>query len=729
MNNNAHVLEELAKHFANDYFSISDVTIDENNDENTARIKMEIFGSHYESIDVRKSHRVRNIFVIGAGASFDCYPEIPMADTAIKKIRTKLDIDYLERNKWFKKKNDSYAEKLRKLGKYNPEDFESQLAIFSNFISIEDILTELKELYNKKWYPSLFYEMLAHLFKHRFIDVIINFNFDELLDQALREELGQADYKHIYSDGQCMPLQDVLTDGRLKQPIYIKPHGTISHKSSLKFTKEAYFKLSEDVMTNLLESLIKGERGENREPITRVNLIVVGTSMKSFEFNSIVKKLPKDSAIYFISPTPPDIEAFEKEDPDFARIFKGFYHSKEGGFDRYFHIDTSQGPNQLGKIFEGLYTHGFRKKFFTPLYEPKDIYRHKLINEVFYYDGKRLFKDDRNYLLVRTHLEFVIAISKAKGRISLNELMQERFGSYYREYYDLAAEQKAQAETIYDIFDYYGGNGELYDYSERKFDLPGRHDKSFIHAMLEKFISLAKSKSLEELHVFSGDRVKQAEKWLGKIYEHDSLSIAPKFNFNEFYTYQYPHEGNILPTKLSLIRKFISVIKKWDLVLISSSKGKILKNILQAEKKMNETASPPFNYSEKFCCLVLEDDLYRDELASLISPDRMIDNKIHMCSRDHEGDNIMLFLKRGDKQKPWKFVKAIIYHRIHNSLKIFPYFTESERDMEYLSRVFFKQFCFATEVQHSQAAQLEILNNFAKSFDKKMKDRKRGGSM
>ncbi|MBK7939692.1 MAG: hypothetical protein IPJ82_22550 [Lewinellaceae bacterium] len=81
-------------------------------------------------------------------------------------------------------------------------DFESYLLLMTKFFREQDVRKALQEMFNVRYAPCLFYEIAAHLFKHRFFDVIINFNFDELLDQSIREEMGVADYK-IISDGDC----------------------------------------------------------------------------------------------------------------------------------------------------------------------------------------------------------------------------------------------------------------------------------------------------------------------------------------------------------------------------------------------------------------------------------------------------------------------------------------------------------------------------------------------
>ncbi|MBK6976711.1 MAG: hypothetical protein IPH28_06005 [Cytophagaceae bacterium] len=101
-------------------------------------------------------------------------------------------------------------------------------------------------MFNQRTYPSVFYEILAHIFKNRFVDAVINFNFDESFDQAVLEEISTGELKKIVSDGDCVPYVDLVEEHNLKLPLYIKPHGTFSEKSSLRFTKEHYIDIPQE---------------------------------------------------------------------------------------------------------------------------------------------------------------------------------------------------------------------------------------------------------------------------------------------------------------------------------------------------------------------------------------------------------------------------------------------------------------------------------------------------
>lgn len=733
MSNNDKVLQEIAKQFAIDYFSISSIRP---KNENLEKVKREIFKeSYYKDLDISFPCNVRNIVVLGAGATYDAYKEIPIAKDAVQNIKAKLGIEDLYNNRLFKAKIEEHEKSMKQIYKLNPREFESELSLLSNFVPSGEIQNQLSRLYKKRLYPSLFYELLAHLFKHRFIDVIINFNFDELLDQALEEELSHEDYYRIFSDGQCIPFDEVLNNGRMKQPIYIKPHGTISYKSSLKFTKEDYFGMSPD-MKLLLSEIIQGKRGnDNLQYIDRVNLIVAGSSLKSFEFNEILKdNLPAKSAIYFFSDEEPNEDEMRKLDPAFTDKF--FKHYRDGDFNRFYRVERdANAHNQLGKAFENMYRRMFRKKLFNPLYEPKDIYRHNIITEVFYNNekGKRLFHTTKEteesllemdcmYMETRIYLEFIISLCKAKGKITLNELIQERFGHYYKLYCN-AMKNKDNKLTIYKVFDYFGVLN-CFSSSEQTITLKNRKVSHFMPGMLDKFCRLNEKTEYQQLEYFSNNRYKKGRVkfWLTKIYLHESLSIAPKFNYDIFFTFPKATEANIISTKLSLTTRFLGGDDNWDLLLVSSNKGKILLNLLNAEKGRDEKKENELvDYSKKFCCIVLEDDLYVKELEKLISTKRLLDDKINMSANQNYGDNIMLFLKRSveNLSEPWKFVKGIVCYRINESFKVFPYYVKDEEHYKILLCEFIKDYCMSNRLDYNKNTPNEKLVEFAVMFDKK----------
>jgi len=166
------------------------------------------------------------------------------------------------------------------------------LALNSNEYTANILKDNLQEIYGHRFIPTLCYEILAHMFKHRFVDAIINFNFDELLDQAIEDELESDEYYYILSDGDCPDDLNTIND-KLDRPFYIKPHGTVSYKSTLRFTREHYFHVPAEI------SRIIGDLVNIDIPLV---ILAIGFAMQSFEFNNILRRNVKDiSKIYYIN--------------------------------------------------------------------------------------------------------------------------------------------------------------------------------------------------------------------------------------------------------------------------------------------------------------------------------------------------------------------------------------------------------------------------------------------
>jgi len=417
----------------------------------------------------------RNILIIGAGATYESFSCIPLGAQVIKMFEEK----YAGKISAFpsvKEKYDNYKKEL--LLQKKELDFENILSLYSELIlTPEELRNEISDLFDFKHPPSLFYEIVAHLFKHSFIDVIINFNFDELLDKAIEEELGKDNYYHILSDGDCVPIEDMMIDGRLKIPIYIKPHGTVSHKSTLRFTKRHYLDVPENIRL-LLIKLISGERGEiigkKKEQVNKIeqiNLISVGFNMDSLEFGDIINEyLPRQSKIYHFCWNERD----ERDNYFIEKVYKRFYgrafqyhirHCNKGWTDEELHNHIysriaverfKDSDNKLTTPFSEAFSFLWRSVYylFKKDLTPRSIARHEIISYLFYdisfaaYTSNDLAAAARqrlsdtydksiSYFLDRAIVEIAIAINRNNGIIEISEILGGRAGLYYKRYRDL----------------------------------------------------------------------------------------------------------------------------------------------------------------------------------------------------------------------------------------------------------------------------------------------------
>lgn len=397
--------------------------------------------------------RTRNILVLGAGASHNVNPKIKLASDAIKIVRDRFCQEY---GKEFIRFIDKKVTELTQSYALKQDEFETQLLACST-LDNELVLSVLSELYCHKHPVSLFYEIVAHLFKHRFIDVIINFNFDEMLDNAIEEEMMDSQYHFIYSDGHCPENnRDLLYDNRLSCPIYIKPHGTISHPSTLRFTREAYYK-SPTRIKETLGYLIAGindsstfKKGEGHRPeCLPVNLIVAGFGLRSSEFNAILsEKMEKGRCqLYYFDLTKPGSDSITGKLPEEIDCFT------EDNSCLFPVRDKNYGDRTLDDWFLLLWKE-IRGSFNTNS-QPKDISRHVVLHEIF--NPATEFLIEKSYPLIqyfhdRVLVEFAIEILNCSdGLINLRQIKESRIQKYYYLY-----RKKKGEKQLFDFLKLFG---------------------------------------------------------------------------------------------------------------------------------------------------------------------------------------------------------------------------------------------------------------------------------
>jgi hypothetical protein len=172
--------------------------------------------------------QMRCIAIVGAGASA---PLLARSDELAKKLEKQFGRDKTE------------LERLVLVNNLKRKEFETRLVALSRTPdAARQVRQTISDDYAIRHPPVLAYELLAHLTKHRFLDAIISFNFDELLDQSLEDELGPGEYVRVVSDRDCTAIQPD-PDAKNYVPLYVKLHGTASEPDSLRFTPESYYSL------------------------------------------------------------------------------------------------------------------------------------------------------------------------------------------------------------------------------------------------------------------------------------------------------------------------------------------------------------------------------------------------------------------------------------------------------------------------------------------------------
>jgi hypothetical protein len=219
----------------------------------------------------------RCIAVVGAGASA---PLLKRADALATELEASFTRDEVE------------LERLKLVNNLKTNAFETRLVALSKTPdAAREVRKRISQEYDIRHPPVLGYEFLAHLLKHRFLDAIVSFNFDELLDRSLDDELAASEYKRIVFERDCGGVQ-ADPDAPDYVPLYIKLHGTASEPSSLRFTPDSYYSLPARIV-DLTRELMHTEN---------CILVTAGSGLGSFDFQRLLG-IPRNLEVYNLSRT------------------------------------------------------------------------------------------------------------------------------------------------------------------------------------------------------------------------------------------------------------------------------------------------------------------------------------------------------------------------------------------------------------------------------------------
>lgn len=420
----------------------------------------------------------RNILIIGAGAHKGTNSFMPTGDKVAKELEDELKLsskdiaaEELKKRKYIKQSELFLKTKLDidNFDEAAIDDlkkklmFEGRLHLLCTFYEKEDILKEIQKLFIQvKHFPCEFSEIIAHLLKHRFIDIIINFNFDEILDSAIEDEVGSDNYTLIVGDIDNQTADNIFENSRLRCPIYIKPHGTISKPNTIKFTHESYIDISTDTAL-LLSNLFSGKLNNKSNKLVRnINFIVSGFALKSTEFEALFRtqiKLLKskdndlklDTVRFFIFD--PRAEANVKE---FVKL-----NNLTGVNNLFFHLFDDQNgkiPNfstvsYIKKIYTELRTN---KNIFKKPFLPHNLNRHELLTKFF--NSKvienQFLNNTINYeefYKQRAIFNLFYKLFKNPRNISLTQITSDRVSKYYNLYLKESLKNGTPTEGILNL--------------------------------------------------------------------------------------------------------------------------------------------------------------------------------------------------------------------------------------------------------------------------------------
>lgn len=641
----------------------------------------------------RHNHqRERFVAIIGAGASHIATGKLmPQGNTAAKLIRKEIEEEQTVIHNFIERELDH----LRHNYGLDRNELETVLMACSKF-DRDKVLEKLQTICNAnvKHLPSLLYEIIAHMFKHRFIDIIINFNYDEILDDIIKEEINDGEYRYIYSDGHCPnENKDLLISNRIKQPVYLKPHGTISHQSSIRFTREDFFTIPtrmRETLRYLLEGKVNGVDYQDTLPI---NLIVIGCSLKSETLLSVLRDILEKKRNNQISTK---IKCW---------IFDINNRVDDFGINQLFDLYKEERPIEVEFIKLENKENALEKKLlqlwemvssnFNEEYKPRGIERHRLINKVFKHSPADLTgfyplsSDLTNYYRSRFYVELVLAYLESDGILNHQQIAESRAGIYLELYNKSTniSNKTYLRDWCSDLgLDRYKGFiWDAYIFRNAR----NYHDKDILLGDFYRNLLLR----LDEKYRIrlENEGVKKKFLSLGKvIHQKNSMKITPKYKQLHNHLFKEISNEDILNTYLNWVYKFHKVIadhKKWDLVLSISEKGKFLLGsdliTSRPEKKLGLVLSS-YN-STKF-----EDP----DLGSYgVGKSMILEGSIRYLPWWLHNQHVILFLSLKNKEASywrdqWSLQHGFYYESRQLSRRINPVYVKNEDDLFILLQIF-----------------------------------------
>ncbi|MBK7939693.1 MAG: hypothetical protein IPJ82_22555 [Lewinellaceae bacterium] len=496
----------------------------------------------------------------------------------------------------------------------------------------------------------------------------------------------------------------------MKIPVYIKPHGTISHKSSLRFTKDHYFDLPDDIK-DLLNQMFQGELADQTKPIDLINVLTVGFNLDSIEFNEILKKNKEKIRLYSITYDEKPEFYLSEDTQDKGELYK----DKDGKY-RLLPTKFGRGPDDdisvtLGDVFHDLFKQ-VNQRFKDP-YLPRGITRHLIFTKAFYREEFRKKGENetplKSYEEIEDHystssffksrsvLELAIALAGGRGKIELKELMTDRLGEVYRLYrkYHEKEKQKGLPDSLYDMAEIFQlkeeisfsrnvhNISEISDREKKEFqdeylNLFGPENDAAIreldYAKRIIFRLLTAKQTPEMLRDAFVDKHNKEELDLAIIHEMAGYfqniyqtgyyqDVNAKFSDSRLYIFDHYFKDQILHTSLSYSYRFNEVFldtDHWDYLFFISDTGSILERLAPFLEKEGALQNKKIYLIT--CAEAIKKDtghykpinqIVEERTNDLFEYPQLRDNIIHrtLPYSDHH-HHISIFLKKVPKDKP-----------------------------------------------------------------------------
>lgn len=392
------------------------------------------------------THSLRVIAVVGAGGSAEAFgraPELVSAIAAADPDGRTFDAECSRLSTIFTKDRDSLEVVLAAATRSPSRDRDVRRMV-SRFFALAA--------------PSLQqYEAVAHLTKHRCIDAVISYNFDQILDQSLLEELNEGEFHTVVTDRDASLVPSWEADHEDYIPLYVKPHGTASDPDSLRFTLDQYYDLPEGLLGGMA-TLIGNEW---------TAIISIGCGMTSFDQQYLLAQ-PDMLEIFDLSPDKISLKKVEEFREAYAqglgaskvkhwhipvkRVYESRYRlgdpldpnpaggpsgpsapfGTEGrGHGAPPHDEDPPGAEPAGVHLLDI-IHMMESSCASSVVETRSVARHEVITGPWILHRRPGHESSiERYLRDRAILEFVLAALKSGGVTNAASLVQDRSNVYY----------------------------------------------------------------------------------------------------------------------------------------------------------------------------------------------------------------------------------------------------------------------------------------------------------
>jgi len=480
-----------------------------------------------------------------------------------------------------------------------------------------EVSEALFDVYGSRHRPHLAFEVIAHMFRHRFLDAIINFSPDELLDEAIEGEMGTAEYRDIRFEGQCTGVDPLVVDRRLKIPLYVKPHGSISYPNSIRLVPAPESTLRSP-MHRLIATIIGGHWADARTSTAEyrpyhVNLITMGAVMNIESFRSILEGLGKGAVTLFHLAQHGEQPAGTPADAEWKSLG----------------ISVVQETRDLTKGFRTLWD--TTSRHFQEGFGPRGIARHEIIHNLFFawdgegLPGKRVPRTgDQDYFHARLLAEVAIAIARGNGQIDLGTMSESRIGRTF----ELLRKRVPMIEILRRFNKRVSFEGP--DNSAFRFAYPNAGNARELNQSMAQALWGALLAALEQradglFKNHLGDIRRKRER-TGKMIERfkklassDAHDINPSFRDRHLLLSQLQGPEDVIHTSLGMTLRFVEMMNdtSWDLMLAITETGKVMEHYDRHEKKNTIVDAPQRRF-----CLILAGNDHPEIAAARLEPFR-----------------------------------------------------------------------------------------------------------